>query len=206
MTEQPPDNRDYVTLEVKEYLPTDKYAALRKCTVDGRSRWDPERRVNVYRIDVRKIREAEEILGRKITITREVVSEVRGETGERETFKLNITYDVVQKLIIVIVNDQTHKVPFDHVDFVWNYIKKAGVTTPAKIFRALEELLGLPKEAFLGIRRVYFLHYYWPLVALKGLGLVKQYTDQNKTLSLTQQGIAIQNWEDTLGQKEKCVV
>jgi hypothetical protein len=191
-------NIHYITLELP-YLPAEKYMALLKCTVDHSSQWIPEKRLNRYKIDVHKIREVEKILGWKITVKREIAGEVEGEIGKRERVSLDICYNIEQRILIVIENEQTHVVPFDYIEFIWKIIKDAETIKPRQIWEMLEDSLGLPRNTFYQYRKIYYEHYYWPVVALKGLGLIAQ--SGSGPLELTKKGKITESWESCLERK-----
>jgi hypothetical protein len=190
--------RHYFTLELNEWLPPDKYAMLRACTVDGRSHFNKDRKVNTFLIALSKLAEAEQILGRRIRLVTLESAEVDAfdATQKRKKWKLDVCIDINRQIIIIILNGTPHPTPFEYVDFIWSQVKSSGVIEPRKLFRVLELHLGMGEGTFYGNRANYYAMYYWPVVALKSLNLVEQ--EGNGPLALTSDGISCNNWKEKL--------
>jgi hypothetical protein len=192
-------SQHYFTLELSEWLPPDRYAALLSCTVDGRSTFDRTRKVNTFLVSLSKLAEVERILERRIRLIKISASQVEGTVDQRENWKLDICIDVNQRIIVVILNDSPHPVPFEYVDFIWSQIKSSGVIRPREIWQAIERRIGMPVDSLYQDRGNYYGMYYWPIVALKWLGLVGQ--NGTGPLCLTQEGAVCRDWKEKMGMQ-----
>jgi hypothetical protein len=141
--------------------------------------------------------EAERVLGRRIRLIRSDITQVEGTVEEREKWKLSICVDANQRIIVVILNNTAHPTPFEYIDFVWKEIRKSGTIEPRDVYRALEQHLKMSSHTFYGSRGNYHAMYYWPVVALKWLGLVGQ--NGTGPLCLTQEGVVCRDWKDKIG-------
>jgi len=168
----------------------------RKCTVDGRSHWNPTRRVNIYYVLVSKIPEAEKVLGAPIKVKEEYRGGVEAETEARRKDTLRIFHSVEREVVNVLHNEVNHPIPFDYVDLVWSIIKEYGSVEPIQLRAAIGRRLGLSEAEVYGKRGIYHRHYYYPVKVLQRLDLVWQ--KGTGSINLTTKGLETDSWREEL--------
>lgn len=201
-------SKHYLTLRLHEFLDEEKYRALLACTIDGRSHFDREHKVNRFKLRPKMIPEAERILGRRLRILTYVGGQVGSGAQTRPKQILEIAPDIERAILLVTDNRGTHEVPFDYVDEVWSILKRflearpdVVMTEVAKRLGKYNRVVGIPiYKALYGDRSPYHYHYYWPVHGvLRGLGLVEVTgAGSTLTLHLTQGAVGCKDWKEKL--------
>jgi len=196
-------SKHYLAVEVQEYLVAEKYHALLGCTIDGKSYFNTEKKLNIFKIKLTMIQEAERILSRIIRITPSIKGGVISNAQQRQKMNTTMSIDVPRQLVLVTDTKGNHFVPFDYIDTVWKILRRSLRTEPRDVMTELANNLGFIQagdasvsKTFYGDRGVYHQHYYWPLLVLRSLTLISQ--EGTGQLCITIEGTHYEDWKNKL--------